>query len=61
MRYLTVAEVAEILRIRDYTVREYLRNGELRGYKIGDVWRVAEEDLKEFLERRANRPRKDNE
>lgn len=32
--YLTVREVAKSLNVAEYTVRQYLRKGQLRGTKI---------------------------
>lgn len=58
MKYYTTEEVAELLKLHTRTVREYLKSGQLRGYKLGDTWRISEEDIQEFLEARANRPRK---
>jgi len=47
----TVSEVAEALRVTEYTVREKLRSGELRGFKITSHWRIPESALKEFIEK----------
>lgn len=48
---LTVAEVAERLRVRPDTVRRYLREGRLRGRKFGNRggYRVEPEELRRFL------------
>ena len=46
---LTVTEVAAELRVTSYTVREYLKTGDLRGVKVGNRWRVPREALEEFL------------
>lgn len=45
----TPEEVADILKINPHTVRQYLRDDKLKGFKIGRSWRVKEEDLKEFI------------
>jgi len=45
----TPEQVAEILQISRYTVMEWLRNGKLKGIRIGKLWRVRESDLKEFV------------
>jgi predicted transcriptional regulator len=52
-----VREVAKILGLTPYTVRQYLNNGTLRGYKLNTdttaknaSWRVTETALKEYLE-----------
>jgi excisionase family DNA binding protein len=45
---LTVAEVAEYLVLKVPTVRRFLREGTLRGFKAGGVWRIHRADLEEF-------------
>ena len=52
MDMLTVREVAERLKLREYTVRDYIRKGKLSAAKFGRVWRVSEEDLEKFIEER---------
>jgi excisionase family DNA binding protein len=56
MAYLTVAEVAERLRVYPGTVKRWLREGKLVGVQLGDRagWRIEEEDLEAFLERQKN-------
>ena len=51
--YLTVREVAKSLNVTEYTVRKYLRQGELRGTKIA-VWRIKPADLVTFIRSRTN-------
>ena len=46
----TVKDLVNILNISERTVRAYLREGKIRGRKIGLNWRVTEENLKKFLE-----------
>jgi len=56
---LNVVEVAARLRVTDWTVREYLRSGRLKGYRPGGRkagWRVRASDLEQFIEASANRP-----
>lgn len=49
---LTTNQVAERLSMNPYTIRELLRNGDLRGFKINDTrWRVKVSDLDTFIER----------
>ncbi len=54
MEYYTPEEVAEILKLKVTTIRKYLGQGDLKGSKIGRVWRITEEDLKEFIKQRWN-------
>ena len=55
-RYLTPFDVAKRLQMNERTVTQWLRNGHLRGFKIGKEWRVSELDLGAFLEASANKP-----
>ena len=46
----TVEEIAEKLKVRDYTVRGWLRTGKLQGFKMGGRdWRVKESELSKFI------------
>ncbi|MGQ9569157.1 MAG: helix-turn-helix domain-containing protein [Anaerolineae bacterium] len=48
-RALTVPQVAERLSVHPKTVYNMLVRGELRGVKVGRVWRVPAEELEVFL------------
>lgn len=50
MKIYTVEEVATILKIAKSTIYELLKEGEIRGVKIGRVYRISEKALCEFLE-----------
>jgi excisionase family DNA binding protein len=45
----SIEEVADMLNVNRNTVRRMLIRGELKGIKVGRLWRIKEEDLKEFL------------
>ena len=51
---LTVAEVAERLKVQPLTIRRWLKSGELAGIQLGDRagWRISEDDLGRFLDQR---------
>jgi excisionase family DNA binding protein len=51
-KYLTVAEVAELLRLSPKAVRCRMVRREIPFVKIGRAVRVAERDLLQFLESR---------
>jgi excisionase family DNA binding protein len=55
-RYLTPFDVAKRLQMNERTVTQWLRNGHLRGFKIGKEWRVSDVDLDAFIEASANKP-----
>ncbi len=52
---LTLHEVAELLKVKEATVRVWIKEGELRAFKFGRDWRVAVNDLERFVEAHANR------
>lgn len=47
-KYYTVEEVAEGFRIGKSTIHKYLKEGKIRGIKIGNQWRFSEEALNDF-------------
>lgn len=49
MEFFTIDEVAKILKVNHKAVRGWLKTGLLKGAKIGRIWRIDEEDLKEFI------------
>src|SRR5690606_4481963 len=49
----TVAQVAEILRMKPYKVRKLLKEKKLKGFQLpGGQWRISEDQIKKFLNRR---------
>lgn len=52
-QFLTVKEVADLLKIGEVTVRHWIKGGELRAIDVGREWRVAPSDLENFLQRHA--------
>jgi len=51
---LTVDQVAERLQVNEQTVRRWLRDREITGIAFGGRtgWRISEEDVQAFLDRR---------
>ncbi len=51
MELLTVDEVAQILKLSPYTIREMLKDGRLQGVKMSKrgQWRIRREDLEAYL------------
>lgn len=52
---LTVHEVAEMLKLKESTIRNLIVMKKLRAIKFGREWRVAQRDLEAFLNNNANR------
>jgi len=48
--FLTPQEVAKILRVSVYTVRRWIKEGDLPAYKVGRSWRIEEEELERWLD-----------
>ncbi len=48
-RFLTVGEVAALLRVSTMTVYRLINSGELRAARIGRSFRLREEDLQSYL------------
>jgi len=52
-KFLTIKEVAEILRVSGRSVNRYIEAGRLRASRIGQ-WRIKQSDLDEFLKENSN-------
>jgi excisionase family DNA binding protein len=52
-RLLTVAEVANVIRVSRMTVYRLIRRGQLKAIRVGRNYRVREEDLNDYLEAQA--------
>jgi excisionase family DNA binding protein len=49
IKFFTIAEVAERLRVSTRTVRRWIEKGDLIAHRPGGIVRVAESDLRAFL------------
>lgn len=50
----TIDEIAEILKVTQRTIYNYIKSGSLKAVKIGKYWRVKHSDLELFLETGTN-------
>ncbi|GHJ59334.1 hypothetical protein NOK12_18520 [Nocardioides sp. OK12] len=48
-KFLTVAEVAAMMRVSKMTVYRLVHNGELPAVRVGRSFRVREEDANEYI------------
>ena len=48
-RFLTVAEVASLLRVSTMTVYRLIKGGELGAVRIGKSYRIREDDIDRYL------------
>ena len=51
-RFLTVAEVAQLLRVSTMTVYRLIKSGELAAVRVGKSYRIREDDVDAFLAKR---------
>jgi excisionase family DNA binding protein len=54
-RLYTVAEVAAHLRVNEFTLRRWLREGRLTGFRLGGKtagWRIRQSELDRFIRTR---------
>jgi excisionase family DNA binding protein len=48
-RFLTVAEVAEMLRVSSMTVYRLIKAGDLRAIRVGKSYRLAEDEVDRYV------------
>ncbi|BCJ93919.1 2-hydroxyacid dehydrogenase [Anaerocolumna cellulosilytica] len=48
-KFYTINQVAETLDMHHKTIRKFIADGNLPASKLGKQWRIAEEDLKVFM------------
>lgn len=48
-KFLTIAEVAALMRVSKMTVYRLVHNGELPAVRVGRSFRVSEDDVDEYL------------
>lgn len=49
-KFFTTEQVANILQVHPFTILKFIKNGKLKGIKLGRVYRIKESDVSEFLE-----------
>lgn len=55
-QFLSVKDVADLLKVGEVAVRSWTKSGDLRAVDLGREWRIAPSDLESYLRRHANRP-----
>jgi excisionase family DNA binding protein len=58
MNILTTEEVAAWLKVKPVTVRRLLVSGKLTGFKVGNEWRITEDDLQRFIEQQREKSKR---
>ena len=54
-RFMTVAEVADLMRVSTMTVYRLIKSGELAAVRFGKSYRIDENDVDAYLADRYNR------
>lgn len=54
MNLYTTQEVADILKVDIETIRKFIKTKQLVAFRVGNNWRIKEEDLKQFIEKKPN-------
>lgn len=49
-KFFTTEQVANILQVHPFTILKFIKEGKLKGIKLGRVYRIQESDVKHFLE-----------
>lgn len=49
IRLYTLTELEPILGVTHRTLQSYIKDGRLKGIKLGGKWKVTEENLQKFL------------
>ena len=49
IRLYTLSEIEPILGVTHRTLLSYIKDGRLKGVKLGGKWKVSEENLKKFI------------
>lgn len=49
MKVYNIREVAEILTIHEKTVWKFIKEGKIKGVKMGSFWRITEDEVKRLL------------
>jgi len=57
-RFFTTEQVASILQLHPFTILKFIKEGKLKGMKLGRVYRIKESDVNQFVEDRMTQPSK---
>jgi len=51
-KFFTTEQVANILQVHPFTILKFIKQGKLKGIKLGRVYRIKESDIQHFIEER---------
>nr|UVM83197.1 MAG: pyocin activator protein [Bacteriophage sp.] len=58
MSFLTTSDIANTYGVTISAVNNWIHKGKLEAFKIGDQWRISEENLQKFLTTKPRRKTK---
>lgn len=51
-KFYTTEQVASMLQVHPFTILKFIKQGKLKGIKLGRVYRILESDVENFLQER---------
>ena len=54
-KILGLKQVSEILGVTAHTVLNLIRRHELKGFRVGNMWKVKEEEVEAYIERQTQK------
>ena len=57
-KFYTTEQVANILQVHPFTILKFIKQGKLKGIKLGRVYRIKESDVNHFIDERMTKPGK---
>jgi len=52
VRVYTVIEMADTLHVTPETLKEYIKDGKMTAFKVGNQWRMTDKDLSDYVDAR---------
>jgi excisionase family DNA binding protein len=47
---VTVKELADFLRVTEQTIKNHLKSGKLKGFKVARDWRISKEAVQQWID-----------
>jgi len=47
----TINDLMEILKVTRRTLQDYINRGKIKGFKMGNEWRITKQSLEDFIEK----------
>lgn len=46
----TINELADFLRVSTRTIRRYIKEGKITGFKVGQAWRFSDDEVARYIQ-----------